>query len=89
MLDYHNGKSVTDVSDGITFDGGDRIPADRILSAIPEEIIGTVLLKVEQTDDTAYLFFGHAQQGRPGHPADPLIVATLEATGDDLGASGE
>ena len=88
-LDYHNGKTVTDVSDGggITLEDGTVIPQDRLLSIVPNEIVGTKLLKVDTEppvpDGQAYLVFGHPAS----NPAQgPVIVGTVEAVGDDLTA---
>jgi hypothetical protein len=84
MLDYHNGKAVAGISaDTITFEDGKVI--DQVLSVIPAEIIGSKLLKVEnQEDGVAYLTFGQPRADLQGKALPPLIIATVEATGDVL-----
>lgn len=83
MLDHHNGKSVKDATeDSVTLEDGTTL--QEFLSVVPNEIVGTKLLKVDhdESGEVAYLSFGHSYaDGRP-----PTVVAVLEATGDDLRA---
>lgn len=80
-LDYHNGKAVVAASpNSLTFSDGTQLTD--LLSVVPNEIIGTTLLKVEDAAGVSYLSFGHSYaDGRA-----PTIVAVLEATGGDLEA---
>lgn len=78
-LDHNNGKAVTAVTQNtITFSDG--LTLRDLHSIVPDEIIGTTLLKVTQDAGVAYLLFGHSfTDGR-----EPVVVATVEAVGDDL-----
>jgi hypothetical protein len=77
--DHHNGKAVKAVTkDSITFSDGATLRD--LLSVVPDEIVGTTLLKVAQEEaGVVYLLFGHSFVDRPS-----VVVATVEATGADL-----
>lgn len=78
-MDHHNGKAVTAVTkDSITFSDGST--GRDLLSVPPAEIVGTTLLKTTEDAGVVYLLFGHSfTDGR-----EPVVVATVEAVGDDL-----
>lgn len=77
--DHHNGKAVRAVTkDSITFSDGST--AHDFLSVVPDEIVGTTLLKTTVDAGVVYLTFGHSfADGR-----EPVVVATVEAVGADL-----